>query len=168
MKKNSEFVGVDEKFIPESEKYVEDTALGNEEEKKKALNGYRRMIYVFMAIPIIFGIVMIVSNMFLFNDFKDTKMNMYTFFHLQGTQSGYKLRDYLDDIAINNKFDEYTTITVVYKGESVTNEEEILKIKNQIPNTSTEDYEVFVDYADSRGQVVNKVTIKEIKDNGEN
>lgn len=74
------------------------------------------MIYVFMAIPIIFGIVMIVSNMFLFNDFKDTKMNMYTFFHLQGTQSGYKLRDYLDDIAINNKFDEYTTITVVYKG----------------------------------------------------
>lgn len=126
------------------------------------------MIYVFMAIPIIFGIVMIVSNMFLFNDFKDTKMNMYTFFHLQGTQSGYKLRDYLDDIAINNKFDEYTTITVVYKGESVTNEEEILKIKNQIPNTSTEDYEVFVDYADSRGQVVNKVTIKEIKDNGEN
>ena len=44
----------------------------------------------------------------------------------------------------------------------------LLKIKNQIPNTSTDDYEVFVDYADSRGLVVNKVTIKEIKDNGEN
>ena len=168
MKKNSEFVGVDEKFIPESEKYVEDTALGNEEEKKKALNGYRRMIYVFMAIPIILGIVMIVSNMFLFNNFKETKMNMYTFFYLQGTQSGYKLRDYLDDIATNNKFEGYTTIEVIYKDQAVTTEQDILKIKNQIPNTSTDDYEVFVDYADSRGLVVNKVTIKEIKDNGEN
>lgn len=31
MKKNGEFVGVDEKFIPESEKYVEDPIIGNDE-----------------------------------------------------------------------------------------------------------------------------------------
>lgn len=31
MKKNGEFVGVDEKFIPENEKYVEDAIIGNDE-----------------------------------------------------------------------------------------------------------------------------------------
>lgn len=31
MKKNGEFVGVDEKFIPENEKYVEDPIIGNDE-----------------------------------------------------------------------------------------------------------------------------------------
>ena len=31
MKKNGEFVGVDEKFIPEDEKYVDESLLGNKE-----------------------------------------------------------------------------------------------------------------------------------------
>lgn len=39
MKKNGEFVGVDEKFIPENEKYVEDPIIGNEEIR----NGYNKV-----------------------------------------------------------------------------------------------------------------------------
>ena len=39
MKKNGEFVGVDEKFIPENEKYVEDSIIGNDEIK----NGYNKV-----------------------------------------------------------------------------------------------------------------------------
>ena len=34
MKKNSEYIGVDDKFIPENEKYVDDSILGNKEESK--------------------------------------------------------------------------------------------------------------------------------------
>ena len=37
MKKNSEYVGVDEKFIPEDEKYVKDSVLGNREESKNKI-----------------------------------------------------------------------------------------------------------------------------------
>ena len=39
MRKNGEFVGVDEKFIPENEKYVEDPIIGNDEIK----NGYNKV-----------------------------------------------------------------------------------------------------------------------------
>lgn len=37
MKKNSKYVGVDDKFIPEDEKYVDDSLLGNKEETKKII-----------------------------------------------------------------------------------------------------------------------------------
>lgn len=37
MKKNSEYIGVDEKFVPEDEKYVNDSILGNREETKSKL-----------------------------------------------------------------------------------------------------------------------------------
>lgn len=37
MKKNSEYVGVDEKFVPEDEKYVKDSILGNREETKNKI-----------------------------------------------------------------------------------------------------------------------------------
>ena len=35
MKKNGEFVGVDEKFIPEDEKYVDESLVGDKEKAKK-------------------------------------------------------------------------------------------------------------------------------------
>lgn len=37
MKKNSKYVGVDEKFIPEDEKYVDDSLLGDKEKTKKVI-----------------------------------------------------------------------------------------------------------------------------------
>ena len=34
MRRNSEYMGVNEEFIPESERYVQDSILGNREETK--------------------------------------------------------------------------------------------------------------------------------------
>ena len=40
MKKNGEYVGVDEKFIPEEEKYVNESILGNKAEAEEKIKGY--------------------------------------------------------------------------------------------------------------------------------
>ena len=58
MKKNSEYVGADEKFIPENEKYVDESLLGNKEETKKTITkvakgfgiGYLVFIVIFLVI----------------------------------------------------------------------------------------------------------------------
>ena len=168
MKKNGEFVGVDEKFIPENEKYVDESLLGDKEKSKKTakkfVKGYLIFFVIFTIFAISLPIVMITQTRKQMNDKYDNfQTNKYTFSHLQGTQSGWELRDYLDDIITNNKLDAYTKITVVYNGKTATTEDELLALKNELPNTSTDAYEVSVDYADSRGQAINKVTIKDIK-----
>lgn len=58
MRKNGEFVGVDEKFIPENEKYVDESLLGNKEQTKKTIGkvakgfgiGYLVFIVIFLVI----------------------------------------------------------------------------------------------------------------------
>ena len=40
MKKNGEYVGVDEKFIPENEKYVDESILGSKVEAEEKIKGY--------------------------------------------------------------------------------------------------------------------------------
>jgi len=168
MKKNGEYVGVDEKFIPENEKYVDESLLGDKEKAKKTAKkfakGYLIFFVIFMVFAISMPIFMYTNARKQMNDKYNTyQTNKYTFSHLQGTQSGWELRDYLDDIITNNKLEAYTKITVVYNGKSATTEDELLAIKNELPNTSTDAYEVSVNYADSRGQAINKVTIKDIK-----
>ena len=170
MKKNGEYVGVDEKFIPENEKYVDESLLGDKEKAKNTAKKFAKGYLIFFVIFVIFAISL---PIFIFTQARkqmnnqyssfSTKGNKYTFSHLQGTKSGFELRDYFDDIITNNKLEAYTTITVVYNGKSAVTEDEILSIKNSIPNTSTKAYEVSVDYADSRGQAINKVTIKDIQ-----
>lgn len=39
MKKNGEFVGVNDEFVPEEEKYVDDSILGNKQERDEKLKG---------------------------------------------------------------------------------------------------------------------------------
>lgn len=58
MKKNAEYVGVDEKYIPEEERYVE----GNSKKDAKILKGvgigYLTFItFIFIAVIAVFGIV---------------------------------------------------------------------------------------------------------------
>lgn len=82
MKKNSEFVGVDEKFIPENEKYVDESLLGNKEESrtkikkftKKFVIGYIIFIVLIFAAIIGFGISM---NSMVISNFKDLTFNQY-------------------------------------------------------------------------------------------
>lgn len=61
MKKNGEYVGVDEKFIPEDEKYVDESLLGNKEESTKKIKkvakgiGIGYLIFLSIIIIIIVG-----------------------------------------------------------------------------------------------------------------
>ena len=168
MKKNGEYVGVDEKFIPENEKYVDESLLGDKEKSKKIAKKFAKGYLIFFVIFTIFAISMpILTFMYgrkqmndKFNSF-ETKGNMYTFNHLSGGIWGSQLRDNLEKVITNNKLDGYADITVVYNDKSAITPEEILVIKNEIADTNSENYEVTVDYADSLGQVVDKITIKD-------
>lgn len=82
MKKNGEFVGVDEKFIPEDEKYVDESLLGNKEETKEKVKkvakgigiGYLCFIGFIVILTIgimIFGFTMFNKTMNIFTETKD-------------------------------------------------------------------------------------------------
>ncbi len=68
MKKNSEYVGVDEKFIPEDEKYVKDSVLGNREESKNKIKKGLKIglgvyaIWVLLAIVFLVVVVVLIFN----------------------------------------------------------------------------------------------------------
>ena len=68
MKKNSEYVGVDEKFIPENEKYVNDSILGSREESKNKMKKALKIglgvwaIWVFVGIAFFIIVVMLIFN----------------------------------------------------------------------------------------------------------
>lgn len=61
MKKNGQYVGVDEKFIPEDEKYVDESLLGNKEKSKKIIKNVGIGYLIFVAMVLIF-----VGGMFIF------------------------------------------------------------------------------------------------------
>lgn len=59
MKRNSEFIGVDEKFIPDGEQFVNDSILGNKEETKNKINkGIKIGIGVYIAVAILVLVLM--------------------------------------------------------------------------------------------------------------
>lgn len=172
MKKNGEYVGVDEKFIPENEKYVDDSVIGDKEKIKKfttrIAKGY--IIFIVLFAILAFGMPIfifmqgkkIISSQ-VFRSSSSVKENKYNFSHIRGTKSGASLLNYLDDIIDNNKSSSYATITVVYNGSSAVSEDDLLSIKRSISTEADTVYEISVDYSDSQGRIVNKVTIEEIK-----
>ncbi len=169
MKKNGEYVGVDEKFIPEGEKYVDDSVVGDKEKTKKFAIGIAKGYIIFF---ILFAILAFGMPIFIFiqgqklisSQFSSSvKENKYNFSHIHGTKSGASLLNYLDDIIDNNKSSSYATITVVYNGSSAVSEDDLLSIKRSISTEADTVYEISVDYSDSQGRIVNKVTIEEIK-----
>lgn len=71
MKKNGEYVGVDDKYIPEDEKYVDESLLGNKEETtrtvKKVVKGIGIGYFVFIGIfLVIFVSIFIFVGIFIF------------------------------------------------------------------------------------------------------
>lgn len=72
MKKNSEYIGVDEKFVPENEKFVDESLLGNRDETKRTIKkvakgfgiGYLVFIGIFL---VIFIGMFIFAGSFIFN-----------------------------------------------------------------------------------------------------
>ena len=67
MKKNGEYVGVDEKFIPEDEKYVDESLLGDRKETERVVKKVikYRSIAIIIFIGFIF-LLMIGASIFMF------------------------------------------------------------------------------------------------------
>lgn len=78
MKKNSEYVGVDEKYIPEDEKYVDESLLGDKEETKKTLKKIAKGIGIGYLVFIIFFIIIFISMLVLFFMIFKTAGGMFT------------------------------------------------------------------------------------------
>lgn len=162
MKKNGEYVGVDEKFIPENEKYVDESLLGDKEKAKKTAKrftvGY--LCFVFLIFAFVIGMVIFgfISAKKGYDDFSSKGSVDYMFEQYQGTNWGVTVQSVLDKVVTNNKTGK-KIVTVVYKDKTATTEDEIVEMKRQL--VSNIDYEVSIDYDDS-GKV-NKITIKDIK-----
>lgn len=65
MKKNGEFVGVDEQFIPEEDKFVDESLLGSREESNKKVKKVAKTVAVGYAVFFGFFIIMFIG-MFIF------------------------------------------------------------------------------------------------------
>lgn len=172
MKKNGEYVGVDEKFIPEDEKYVDESLLGNKEKTKKTVKsiaiGYIFFVIFLLAISI--GIIIFIISTF--NKTKDNMIENYNsetskfdvssfngkFMGLQGTKVKFILSNFLDEVVTSNKTNKNHLISVTYEEITSTEESDIVKIKNSLKDNNK--YEVSLDY-DENGYI-NKVIIKNI------
>lgn len=147
-----------------------------EKNKSKQKNGRKWLLWLFVVILLASTITLVIriglqrekdneKGFFgnVFNQIGSTYLsNKYTFGHLQGLKSGWDIKDDFDKIITNNKLEGYVSIAVVYNGKVAKTEQEILDIKNQIPNNSLKVYNISLDYADSRGMAVNKITITKI------
>lgn len=81
MKKNSEYVGVDEKFVPENERYVKDSILGSREETKNKLKKGLKIGLGAWAIWALVGIVFfIVVVVLIFNHSKKMDQQIFDMF----------------------------------------------------------------------------------------
>lgn len=152
MKKNGEFVGVDEKFIPENEKYVNESLLGDKEKSQKIAKRFGIGYFVMMFIPIIVFIIMATLMM---SGNNKRKFNM-NFQYMQGERTGTDWR--LDEVITNNKTNDKHIITVVYKEQTYITEDEIITLKRLLDDITK--YQYSVDY-DENGYI-NRITIKDI------
>ena len=158
MKKNGEFVGVDEKFIPENEKYVDESLLGDKENAKKVAKRFGIGYLAIMFVPIVIFIIMSFVMTSRFNNF-GSRTN-YHFEQYQGTQDGWEVRHILDNVVTHNKTNNYI-VTVTYNGNTATSEDDLVAIKYQISDSSFEEYEVSIGY-DKKGRA-NQITIRDTK-----
>ena len=87
MKKNSQYIGVDDKYIPKDEKYVDDSVLGSKEESRKTIIkgvkifgiGYMIVIGIILAIIIaafVFSFSYYVTAIILFPFSKNSFINL--------------------------------------------------------------------------------------------
>ena len=86
MKKNGEYVGVDEKFIPEDEKYVDESLLGNKEESKRKIKKTAKTIVIGYIIFVILIFALFIGiGIFMFSTFNNARKNMMDEFNEKST-----------------------------------------------------------------------------------
>lgn len=159
--KNSEYVGVNDEFIPEEEKYVDSSYLENNKKVKS------RILKGGIAYFIVFFIIFIGMGIFIFkywgeiaNDVESSDVKVFNNnFELRtGTQNKTGIEHLLDDIVTNNKTEKNHIIKVTYNQTTTSDPNSIVEIKHSLDDNK--DYEVSADY-DSNG-FINKITIKDI------
>lgn len=183
MKKNSDYVGIDEKYIPENEKYVEETIQYDKNKAKKYIKGG---IIVYLAV---FGIIfLMVIGVFVFvffgftgiskkangiintveekskeqlndtseksKEFEITKFNN-PFSYYEGQQLGVKVNSLLNKVVSSNGKNSNHLITVIYGDIQSSDSATIISIESKLDNFTN--YSVVYGY-DSDGYI-NKITI---------
>ena len=82
MKRNSEFVGIDEQFIPEDEKYVDESILGDEEQEKNKIKKFLKIGLgawaVLVLVVIVFFVIIVIS---IFNHSKNMNKKIYDMYN---------------------------------------------------------------------------------------
>lgn len=186
MKKNGEFVGVDDKFIPENEEYVDESLLGNKEESKRKIIkvakgiGIGYLIFLGIGVAIVVSIFIFIGSMFfkiggqtevtgnlidkvgsqIESQINKEEVDSFNrdFEGYSGTSPKMYVNSILDNVVKNNKKNSDKIITVVYNETTTTDPNEIFELKPSFEQGKN--YEVMLDYGTNG--LVNKVTIKDI------
>ena len=190
MKKNGEYVGVDEKFIPEDEKYVDDSLLGNREETTKKVGkvvktiGIGYLIYSLIGL-IIFVIILVIALKFINGTFNQVNKNFDNFGNTYSSVQSQisNTQDQISKSSFNLDFENYsgtvrkTTLSTLIDNiakNNKTNSSNIITVIYQDKSIvegneiielkkqflDNKQYEVILDY-DENGYV-NQATIQDI------
>ena len=109
MKKNGEYVGVDEKFIPENEKYVDESILGNKEETEEKIKSYVKKggkiakgigigYLCFFGVTIVLVIGIIIFCFTMFNDVRKNQNEMISSFQQKQEETTSSTQQKQDEI----------------------------------------------------------------------
>ena len=190
MKKNSQYIGVDEKFIPEDEKYVDDSLLGGKEKTKKVIGKTAKVIGIgYLIYAVIFLVIFIAVFVMVFKFMGSQSKQAGSFFSQISNQIGSSSEQFsnfdskFEKDSFNSKFELYSgtvkkmiathLLDEVIKNNK-TNSSQIIKVIYNENNTTDsnnilemkkqlnddKEYEVILDY-DANGYV-NQVTIEDM------
>lgn len=154
MKKNSEYVGVDEKFIPENEKYVNDSILGSTEESKKKMKKALKIGLGVWAILVIVGIAFfVIVVMLIFNHSKNMNKQVFDIFSSATEQIKDGMQEQNDPNKTINQMQQVTDAMMgSMSGQSTINND----INKQSFNATLEMYSG-TEYGSSVGNLLDKV-----------
>ena len=176
MRKNVEYIGVEDEYIPENERYVDESLLGDDEKTKKAIKRFGIVHMVVMFIPFIMFVLIAFFIITQFNRISNMQLNqansMFSIMNssnsfvkvdqyyaqFQGTNDGWTVRHLIDHVVTHNKTENYI-VTVVYNDITAITEDELVALKYQIEDSGFVDYELSIDYTQYGA---NKITIKDI------
>lgn len=153
MKKNSEYVGVDEKFIPEDEKYVNDSILGSREESKnKIKKGLKIGLGVWAAWVIIAIAFFVIIVILIFNYSKNMNKQIFEMFNSATGQI--KNEEQNDPNKMINEMQQVTDTMIgnINVQSNITNND----INKQSFNATLEMY-IGTEYGASVGNLLDKV-----------
>lgn len=166
--KNDDYIGVDEKYIPEEEKNKEISVSGgvSQKNRNRLVKGGIALMIMWVVVAIV---VMVIISLFAFGMFKKGSgiiinkaqetmdkedINDDLEFFL-GEEDGGHVKSLLEEVIKINKTNKKHAITIIYESHNTKDSAEIIDIKHSIDEDS--EYDSNADY-DSKGYI-NKITI---------